>query len=96
MYVCVPICLQVKFSLDFGPALGGKFTAKPVAAFLDPFIRDTLANLLVWPNRWEVPIMRVVTLLLLLLYHKELLLRVSICDAGPQLKQLVVYQISAG
>lgn len=48
--VCVAV-MQVKFSLDFGPALGGKFTAKPVAAFLDPFIRDTLANLLVWPNR---------------------------------------------
>jgi hypothetical protein len=42
---------QVKFTLDFGPVLGGKVTAKPVAAFLDPFIRDTLANLLVWPNR---------------------------------------------
>lgn len=26
-------------------------TAKPVAAFLDPFLRDTLASLLVWPNR---------------------------------------------
>jgi Ca2+-dependent lipid-binding protein len=48
---------QVKFSLDFGPALGGKFTAKPVAAFLDPFIRDTLANLLVWPNRFVIPIL---------------------------------------
>jgi len=26
----------VKFTLDFGPVLGGKVTAKPVAAFLDP------------------------------------------------------------
>jgi hypothetical protein len=41
---------QVRFTLDFGPALGGKFTAAPVATFLDPFIRDTLANLLVWPQ----------------------------------------------
>jgi hypothetical protein len=40
----------VRFTLDFGPALGGKFTAAPVATFLDPFIRDTLANLLVWPQ----------------------------------------------
>ena len=42
---------QVKFVLDFGPALGGKFTARPVAAFLDPFLRDTLANVAVWPQR---------------------------------------------
>lgn len=43
--------LQIKFTLDFGPALGGKVTAKPVANFLDPFLRSTLAGLLVWPNR---------------------------------------------
>ena len=42
---------QVKFGLDFGPALGGRYTARPVAAFLDPFLRDTLANALVWPQR---------------------------------------------
>lgn len=42
---------QVKFGLDFGPALGGRYTARPVAAFLDPFIRDTLANAIVWPQR---------------------------------------------
>jgi hypothetical protein len=42
----------VKFVLDFGPALGGRYTARPVAAFLDPFLRDTLANMLVWPQRW--------------------------------------------
>lgn len=45
---CAP---QIKFTLDFGPAMGGRLTAKPVAAFLDPFLRDTLASLLVWPNR---------------------------------------------
>jgi len=45
------LLLQIKFTLDFGPALGGKVTAKPVAAFLDPFLRSTLASLLVWPNR---------------------------------------------
>jgi hypothetical protein len=33
--------------------LGGKFTAKPVAAFLDPFLRETLATLVVWPNRCD-------------------------------------------
>jgi hypothetical protein len=43
--------LQVKFVLDFGPVLGGKFTAKPVAGFLDPFLRDTMANMVVWPQR---------------------------------------------
>eukprot|EP00879_Flechtneria_rotunda_P008728 GHRR01009142.1.p1 GENE.GHRR01009142.1~~GHRR01009142.1.p1 ORF type:complete len:896 (+),score=341.24 GHRR01009142.1:1003-3690(+) len=48
---------QVKFTLDFGPALGGRVTARPVAAFLDPFIRDTLANLLVWPNRIAIPLL---------------------------------------
>eukprot|EP01023_Acetabularia_acetabulum_P045115 TRINITY_DN4565_c0_g1_i3.p1 TRINITY_DN4565_c0_g1~~TRINITY_DN4565_c0_g1_i3.p1 ORF type:complete len:397 (+),score=78.88 TRINITY_DN4565_c0_g1_i3:173-1363(+) len=46
----------VKFKLDFG-ALGGSVTAAPVMAFLDPFIRDTLVNLLVWPNRMVVPIL---------------------------------------
>ncbi|KAI8472356.1 MAG: hypothetical protein J3K34DRAFT_414516 [Monoraphidium minutum] len=48
---------QVKFVLDFGPALGGKFTARPVAAFLDPFLRDTLANMAVWPQRFVVPLL---------------------------------------
>ncbi len=42
---------KVKFGLDFGPALGGRYTARPVGAFLDPFIRDTLANAIVWPQR---------------------------------------------
>jgi len=42
---------QVKFALDFGPALGGRYTARPVGAFLDPFLRDTLANSIVWPQR---------------------------------------------
>eukprot|EP01026_Neomeris_dumetosa_P041862 TRINITY_DN3476_c0_g1_i4.p1 TRINITY_DN3476_c0_g1~~TRINITY_DN3476_c0_g1_i4.p1 ORF type:complete len:510 (+),score=48.64 TRINITY_DN3476_c0_g1_i4:335-1864(+) len=46
----------IKFNLDFG-ALGGSLTAAPVKAFLDPFIRDTLVNLLVWPNRMVVPIL---------------------------------------
>jgi hypothetical protein len=44
---------QIKFTLDFGPAMGGRLTAKPVASFLDPFLRDTLASLLVWPNRYK-------------------------------------------
>jgi hypothetical protein len=38
-------------------AAGGRFTAAPVAAFLDPFIRDTLANLMVWPARMVVPLL---------------------------------------
>lgn len=48
---------QVKFALDFGPALGGKHTARPVGAFLDPFLRDTLANALVWPQRVVAPLL---------------------------------------
>jgi hypothetical protein len=48
---------QIKFGLDFGPAMGGKFTAKPVAAFLDPFLRDTMAAMLVWPNRVVIPVL---------------------------------------
>lgn len=48
---CFPA--QIKFSLDLGPVLGGKLAAKPVVGFLDPFLRDTLASMLVWPNRYS-------------------------------------------
>lgn len=47
----------IKFAVDFGPANTGAVVTRPVAAFLDPFIRDTLANMLVWPKRVVVPIL---------------------------------------
>lgn len=47
----------IKFAVDFGPANAGALVTRPVAAFLDPFIRETLANLAVWPNRIVVPLL---------------------------------------
>ncbi len=48
---------QIKFKLDFGKALGSAYTAKAVRLWLDPFLRETLADLIVWPNRIVVPIL---------------------------------------
>ena len=48
---------QIKFKLNFGKALGSSATAKPVQAWLDPFLRNTLGDMLVWPNRIVVPIL---------------------------------------
>lgn len=48
---------QIKFKLDFGKALGSGYTAKAVRLWLDPFLRETLADLIVWPNRIVVPIL---------------------------------------
>ena len=45
------------FRLDFGKAFGGSFTAKGVRLWLDPFIRETLTEMVVWPNRIVVPIL---------------------------------------
>ena len=45
------------FRLDFGKAFGGSFTAKGVRLWLDPFIRETLTEMIVWPNRIVVPIL---------------------------------------
>ena len=45
------------FRLDFGKAFGGSFTAKGVRLWLDPFIRETLTQMVVWPNRIVVPIL---------------------------------------
>ncbi len=45
------------FRLDFGKAFGGSFTAKGVRLWLDPFIRETLTEMVVWPNRVVVPIL---------------------------------------
>lgn len=44
------------FNLSLGRALGGGLAAKPIVAWLDPFLRSTLADMLVWPNRIVVPL----------------------------------------
>lgn len=54
---CVRKPPQIKFKLDFGKALGSAYTAKAVRLWLDPFLRETLADLIVWPNRIVVPIL---------------------------------------
>ncbi|KAK9808833.1 hypothetical protein WJX72_004641 [[Myrmecia] bisecta] len=48
---------MINFKLNFGKALGSAYTAKAVRLWLDPFLRETLANLVVWPNRVLVPIL---------------------------------------
>lgn len=48
--------MQVHFNLSLGRALGGGLAAKPIVAWLDPFLRNTLADMLVWPNRIVVPL----------------------------------------
>ncbi|KAK9868031.1 hypothetical protein WJX84_002145 [Apatococcus fuscideae] len=45
------------FKLDFGKALGSAYTAKAIRLWLDPFLRETLAQLIVWPNRLVYPIL---------------------------------------
>ena len=45
------------FDLDFGAAFGGSFSAKAVRMWLDPFIRETLTTMLVWPNRLVIPML---------------------------------------
>ena len=64
VYVCANAAVfacrkppQIKFKLDFGKALGSAYTAKAVRLWLDPFLRETLADLIVWPNRIVVPIL---------------------------------------
>lgn len=47
----------VKFHLDFGAAFGGSLSAKAVVAWLDPFLRDTISGMLVWPRRIVVPML---------------------------------------
>ena len=47
---------QVHFNLSLGKAFGGTVVAKPIMLWLDPFLRTTLADLIVWPNRIVVPL----------------------------------------
>ncbi len=44
------------FNLSLGRAFGGTVVAKPIMLWLDPFLRTTLADLIVWPNRIVVPL----------------------------------------
>ena len=48
---------EVKFRLDFGRAFGGSLSAKAVVNWLDPFLRETLRAMLVWPRRIVVPLL---------------------------------------
>ncbi|MEW5302412.1 MAG: hypothetical protein WDW36_005202 [Sanguina aurantia] len=44
----------IKYSLNFGSALGGGITAKPVTLFLDMMLRQALQDSMVWPQRMVV------------------------------------------
>ncbi|CAD7701174.1 unnamed protein product [Ostreobium quekettii] len=48
---------SIKFNLDFGKALGGSMAGSPVKTLINGFLKDTLANMLVWPQRMVVPIL---------------------------------------
>ncbi len=49
----------IKYKLDFGAvALGGSYSARLIKGFIDPFITETLASMLVWPARLVVSNLR--------------------------------------
>jgi hypothetical protein len=39
-----------------GKQVGGAMVVKPIMLWLDPFLRHTLTDLFVWPNRIVVPL----------------------------------------
>lgn len=47
----------VRFNLDFGAGMGGGYTAGAIKAWLDPFLRDTVSGMLLWPRRLVIPIL---------------------------------------
>lgn len=47
---------QIHFTLEVGKQIGGAILVKPIMMWLDPFLRHTLTDLLVWPNRIVVPL----------------------------------------
>lgn len=49
----------IRFNCDFGRALGGSVSGNMVRSALDSFIKDTLANMYVWPQRYVAPIIYV-------------------------------------
>lgn len=47
----------VRFSLDFGKSMGGGYTAGAIKAWLDPFLRETVSGMMLWPRRMVIPIL---------------------------------------
>lgn len=48
--------VQVQFTLEVAKQVCGGLIVKPIMLWLDPFLRHTLADLVVWPNRIVVPL----------------------------------------
>ena len=48
--------MQIHFTLEVGKQVGGAIVVKPIMMWLDPFLRHTLTDLFVWPNRIVVPL----------------------------------------
>ncbi len=48
--------VQIHFTLEVGKQFGGALVVKPIMLWLDPFLRNTLTDLFVWPNRIVVPL----------------------------------------
>ena len=48
---------MIHFNLSFGSALGGGASAGLAKMWLDPFLRETLTSLIVWPNRIVFPML---------------------------------------
>ncbi|KAL4424271.1 hypothetical protein ABPG75_001572 [Micractinium tetrahymenae] len=47
----------VRFNLNFGKSLGGGYSAGAIKAWLDPFLRETMCSMLLWPRRLVIPIL---------------------------------------
>jgi Ca2+-dependent lipid-binding protein len=47
----------VKFNLNFGKAFGGSLSATAIRSWLDPFLRSTVAQMMLWPRRMVIPVL---------------------------------------
>lgn len=47
---------RLKYNLDFGKALGGKYAASGIKPFINYVIRNVMVSMLVWPQRLVIPI----------------------------------------
>ncbi|PSC74351.1 synaptotagmin-5-like [Micractinium conductrix] len=47
----------IRFNLDFGASMGGSYSAGAIKAWLDPFLRETISGMMLWPKRMVVPIL---------------------------------------
>lgn len=56
MVVALKAPPQIHFTLEVGKQIGGALVVKPIMLWLDPFLRHTLTDLFVWPNRIVVPL----------------------------------------